>query len=55
MGANGLDDYSPERIGDYAEGYGYIHEDNVQALRKALEGHGYTVLTAEESKQVIIQ
>lgn len=44
MGANGLDDYSPERIGGYAEGYGYIHENNVQALKRALEEHGYIFL-----------
>lgn len=55
VGANGLDDYSPDYIGEYAEAYGYIHESEVEAhgfihisdvecLIKALVRHGYIVM-----------
>jgi hypothetical protein len=41
--------------GQDPEEFGYIHELNAKGLKEALEGLGYTVLTKQEAKLVIIQ
>lgn len=46
--SNGLDDYNVDAICEYAESYGYIHEDDIEKMIQVLNDRGFFVINVKE-------